>query len=42
MPEREKTDPTGDPNTGVPDCTRHYDTYAAKVEFIINCKVYFP
>ena len=20
----------------------HYDTYAAKVEFIIKCKVYFP
>ena len=22
--------------------TTHYDTYAAKVEFIIKCKVYFP
>ena len=20
----------------------HYDTYAAKVDFIIKCKVYFP
>ena len=31
-----------DCSNGSKDDVCHYDTYAAKVEFIIKCKVYFP